>query len=390
MSSIAIIPARGGSKGISGKNLKYLAGKPLIAHTIQSALNSSLIDRVIVSTDCPDIGRISKEYGAEVIWRPAELSGDAVSSESALLHVLQQLEATEDYKPDTTVFLQCTSPLTISSDIDGTVQALVDEKADTAFAAVPFHYFLWSKKAEGGMEGINHDKRVRHLRQELEPQYLETGSVYVMRTDGFKQAKHRFFGKTVMHVIPEEHRWEIDEPVDLVIAEMLLREQQRQFSAAVLPDRIAGVALDFDGVFTDNRVIVFQDGREAVVCSRSDGWGLAELKAMGIPVAVISTEKNAVVAARCKKLDIECVHGVEDKLSVLKQWAIKRGADLRDVVYVGNDVNDFACLQAVGCPVVVADSHPAALKYGKIVLSAKGGESAIRELCDLITTKIKE
>lgn len=390
MNSIAIIPARGGSKGILGKNLKFISGKPLIAHTIQSALQARLVNRVIVSTDCSDIGRVAQEYGAEVVWRPAELSRDTASSESALLHVLEHLEDTENYKPDLTIFLQCTSPLTTPFDIDGTVQALFDEEADSAFAAVPFHYFLWGKSPEGGMEGINHDAQVRPLRQEREPQYLETGSVYVMRTDGFKLARHRFFCKTVMHVIPEEHRWEIDEPIDLVIAEMLLRNQQKQLSASLLPECIAGVALDFDGVFTDNRVIVFQDGREAVFCSRSDGWGLAELRDMGIPIAVISSEKNTVVAARCEKLDIECVHGVDDKLSVLKQWAAKRKVDLRNVVYVGNDVNDLACMQAVGCPVVVADSHPVALKFGKIVLKSKGGDGALRELCDLIIKKMRQ
>lgn len=389
MENLSIIPARGGSKGILGKNLSFIAGKPLIAHTIQSASQARLVNRVIVSTDCTDIGRVAQEYGAEVVWRPAELSGDTESSESALLHVLEYLEETENYKPDLTVFLQCTSPLTTSSDIDGTVQALCDEEADSAFAAVPFHYFLWRKGTEGGMEGVNHDKRVRPLRQEREPEYLETGAVYVMRTDGFKQSRHRFFGKTAIHLIPEERCWEIDEPFDLVIAELLLREQQRQSSLSAFPSKLAGVILDFDGVFTDNRVIVFQDGSEAVLCSRSDGWGLAELKAIGIPIAVISTEKNPVVAARCRKLGIECAHDVGDKLAVLKQWATEQSIDLRDVIYLGNDVNDIDCLQAVGCPVVVADSYPDLMKYAKIMLKARGGEGAIRELCDLIVKKLK-
>ena len=390
MNNIAIIPARGGSKGVPEKNLRVLAGKPLIAHSIQSALQAKVVSRVIVSTDSHEIAQVSKEFGAEIIWRPSELTGDTASSESALLHVLASLEKTENYKPDVTIFLQCTSPLTIPSDIDGTVQALLDEEADSAFAAIPFHYFLWRKSAEDEMEGINHDKRVRLLRQEREPQYLEAGSVYVMKTDGFKKAKHRFFGKTAIHVIPRGRCWEIDEPFDLVVAEFLLKQKHMQFFISALPSRLAGLILDFDGVFTDNRVIVFQDGSEAVLCSRSDGWGLSEIKNMGIPISVISAEKNPVVAARCNKLGIEYAHGVCDKLAVLKRWAQERNVDLEDIVYLGNDMNDLACLKAVGCAVVVADSHPEASRVAKIVLTAKGGEGAIRELCDLITNKLSK
>jgi N-acylneuraminate cytidylyltransferase len=218
----ALIPARAGSKGILRKNLRLLGGKPLVAHTIEQALRSSWIERVFVSTDDPDIGQVAVKHGAGVIWRPAEISGDLASSEAALLHGLEHLHKTEGYQPDLLVFLQCTSPLTTTEDIDGAIGALLDTNADTALAVTPFHYFLWQCNEEGDAIGINHDKRVRLLRQQRAPQYRETGAVYVMRTPGFLQAKHRFFGKTAMHVIPAERCLEIDEPVDFQIAEMLL------------------------------------------------------------------------------------------------------------------------------------------------------------------------
>lgn len=380
----ALIPARGGSKGIPRKNVRLLAGKPLVAHTIEAACRSRYVQRVVVSTDDPEIGVISQQHGAEVVWRPAEISSDTASSEAALLHALGHLCSTEGYEPDLVVFLQCTSPLTLPEDIDGTVQALLDENADSALAVTSFHYFLWRRDESGDAVGINHDKRVRLLRQQREPQYRETGAVYVMRTRGFLQAKHRFFGKTAMYVMPPERCLEIDDPVDFQIAEVLLREQQRQRQMELLPAPVAALVLDFDGVFTDNKVIVDQEGKESVVCDRSDGWGLSRLKALGFPVLVLSTEQNPVVQARCDKLGIPCRHGLPDKLAALTEWLTEHRIDKEQVVYVGNDVNDLACMTAVGCGIAVADAHPDALAAARIVLSKCGGKGAIRELTDLI------
>ena len=225
---VAIIPARGGSRGIPRKNVRILAGKPLIAHTIERALQARLVDRVLVSTDDDEIAAVSEQYGAEIIWRPTDISGDTASSELALLHAIDYLQETEGYRPALVVFLQCTSPLTLPEDIDGTVQSLVEENADSALAVTPFHFFLWRRDKSGDAVGINHDKQVRPLRQERKQQFLETGAVYVMRTQGFKRAKHRFFGKTAMYVMPPERCLEVDEPVDFRIAEALMREYQER------------------------------------------------------------------------------------------------------------------------------------------------------------------
>jgi len=139
METLAIIPARGGSKGIPRKNVLPLAGKPLIAYNIEQARRSQFIRRVVVSTDDAEIAAVARQYGAEVVWRPAEISGDSASSESALLHALEQLRQQENYQPDLLVFLQCTSPHTPAEDIDGTVQALLEQQADSALAVIPFH-----------------------------------------------------------------------------------------------------------------------------------------------------------------------------------------------------------------------------------------------------------
>ncbi len=388
--NLVIIPARGGSRGIPGKNIKTLAGKPLIAHTIEAARNARQVDRVVVSTDSPEIGELSKQYGAEVVWRPAEISGDRASSESALLHVMDHLHRTERYSADLIIFLQCTSPLTASEDIDGTVEALISAQADTALAVAPFHYFLWEVDGAGSATGINHDKNVRLMRQERTPQYIETGAIYVMKADLFRRHKHRFFGKTAVYIMPPERRWEIYEPVDFRVAEVLLREQPHQKQIGVLPPSIAALVMDFDGVFTDNTVSVNQDGTEAVVCSRADGLGLSRLAKIGIPMLVLSTEENPVVAARCKKMDLGCLQGIQNKKLALWQWAEENAINLANTLYVGNDINDLECLRAVGCGVAVADAHPEVKNASRLILQNFGGRGAIRELCDLIVANMEK
>ncbi len=384
MECLAIIPARGGSKGIPRKNIRPLLGKPLIAYNIEQARQARLVNRVVVSTDDPEIGAISRQYGAEVVWRPAEISGDTAPSEAALLHALEHLRQTEGYQPDLLAFLQCTSPLTLAEDIDGAIQTLLDAEADTALAAIPFHYFIWKIDETGAAVGVNHDKRVRPLRQQRQPQYLESGAVYVMRVLGFLQARHRFFGKTVLYEMPPERRLEIDDVVDFQVAETLMRSQAEQRRSARLPQVIAALILDFDGVFTDNKVIVQQDGSEAVVCDRSDGWGIGQLKKTGLPILVLSTEPNPVVRARADKLGLPCLQNVSDKWSVLAAWLAERNIEPQHVVYIGNDANDLECMRHVGCAVTPADAYPEAISAAQIILEHKGGDGAIREICDLI------
>lgn len=385
---LAVIPARGGSKGIPRKNVRMVAGRPLIGWTIRAARAATRVDRVVVSTDDREIADVAAEYGAEVVWRPAEISGDAASSESALLHTLAELERTEGYTPELLAFLQCTSPLTAAQDIDGTIAQLIDANADTSLTVTPFHYFIWKDDGDGGAAAVNHDKAVRPRRQDRDPQYLETGAVYAMRTQGFLKSKHRFFGKTVSYVMPAERVFEIDEPRDLIVVESLLRLREEHERGRLLPHTVKAVVFDFDGVFTDNSVTVDQDGREAVVCRRDDGMGIARLREAGVPVLVLSAEVNPVVGARCRKLGIECVQGCGDKLPALADWAARRGVERAELVYVGNDVNDAECMAWAGCGIAVADAYPQALRAARLVLSRAGGHGAVREVCEMVIDAI--
>ncbi len=382
MSAVAIIPARGGSKGMPRKNVYPFSGKPLICWCIDAARQAKLVDQVVVSTDDAEISEISRAAGATVIMRPDDISTDIASSEDALIHALGSL----DKLPELTVFLQCTSPLTQSEDIDQCIQTLLDAKADSAFTATESHRFLWKNPADA--TGINHDGKERKRRQDLEPEYAENGAVYVMRTEGFLQARHRFFGKTAISEMPSTRSWEIDTPEDIQVAEALASLGN---SATTLPETIEAVVFDFDGVMTDNAVYVSENGKESVRCDRGDGWGINRMHKAGIRMAVMSTEENPVVQARCTKLDLECFQQLGDsKLERFTNWCSEHNLNMSHTVYVGNDENDIECLKAAGAGVVPADAHQAAKQVANMVLSAQGGKGAARELCDMILRKIEE
>ena len=141
---------------------------------------------------------------------------------------------------------------------------------------------------------------------------------------------------------------------------------------------------DFDGVFTDNRVWVNERGEELLAFSRSDGLGLRRLDEVGVKYLIVSTEPNPIVGARAVKLNADCVQGVDDKLAVVFERTEELGVALGDTAYVGNDVNDVDCLQAVGCPVVPADAWPEVRTLAKWVLSRAGGTGCVREFCDAV------
>lgn len=374
--AIAIIPARGGSKGVPGKNLKKVGGITLVARAVAAATAAESIDSVFVSTDDAAIAAAARSAGAGVIDRPQELSSDSASSESALLHALDALPTI----PEVLVFIQATSPFIDPNDLDTAVARVLEDECDVVFAAKRTHAFLW-RLADTGAVGVNHDASFRIRRQDLEPQFQETGAFYVMRSEGFRGAQHRFFGRVGIAVVDDLTAVDIDSADDVELATRI---------APMLTPRavvdVDAVVTDFDGVHTDDRVHVSGDGTEFVTASRADGMGVSLLRRAGIGFLIISSETNHVVSARAEKLMVEALQSVDDKAAALARWAANQGLDLARVAYVGNDVNDLGCMGMVGWPVAVADAHPFVLAAARVILSAKGGHGAIRELADRILT----
>ncbi|WP_306328001.1 acylneuraminate cytidylyltransferase [Streptomyces venezuelae] len=378
---LAVIPARGGSKGVPAKNLAPVAGVPLVARAVHACLGARNVTHVVVSTDDPGIAAAARTAGAEAVPRPAAIAGDTATSEAAVLHAMDAFEATHGRAADVVLLVQCTSPFLTSAEIADTVERITGGAADTAFTAAPSHGFLWRESPDGsadGATGVNHDKAHRPRRQDREPEYLETGAVYAMDAAGFRTHQHRFFGRTALVVTDPARVLEIDDPHDLARARALAPLLDTPATPGFAD--VDAVVLDFDGTQTDDRVHLDAEGREFVSAHRGDGLGIAALRRAGLPVLILSTEQNAVVAARARKLKIPVLHGIDRKDRALKEWCEAEGIDPQRVLYAGNDVNDLPCFHLVGWPVAVSSAHDSVRAAARAVTVTPGGSGAIREI----------
>ncbi|WP_434795354.1 acylneuraminate cytidylyltransferase [Streptomyces albidoflavus] len=383
---LAVIPARGGSKGVPGKNLAEVGGVPLVARAVHACRTARLVSEVLVSTDDPAIAEAARAAGAITVERPAPLSGDTATSEAAVLHALDTDEARHGRLADVVLLVQCTSPFLTADDVDG-VTAAVLEGADTAVTAAPFHGFLWRDLATGATpssgHGVNHDVAHRPRRQDRPEDLLETGAAYAMRGDGFRAVRHRFFGRTALVRTDPARVLEIDDPHDLARARALAPLLDRNEAPGARrpgPGDVDAVVLDFDGTQTDDTVQIDAEGRERVSVHRGDGLGIAALRDAGIPLLILSTEQNPVVTARARKLRIPVLHGVDRKDEALKQWCDEQGVDPARVLYAGNDANDLPCFALAGWPVAVASAHEPVRRAARAVTTAPGGRGAVREI----------
>ncbi|MET9432779.1 HAD hydrolase family protein [Streptomyces sp. NPDC006551] len=460
---LAVIPARGGSKGVPAKNLAPVAGVPLVSRAVRACLRARAVTDVVVSTDDAAIAAEARAAGAEAIHRPASIAGDTATSESAVLHAMDAFEATHGRRADVVLLVQCTSPFLTSQEVSEAADRITSGTADTALTVAPTHGFLWREgpaapttdgpastggavgphtgpasnddvvaaatgpaSASGstvstdtgpatsrddavgaatglasatgsavaaatgpaptggavapapGAHGINHDKAHRPRRQDREPEYLETGAVYAMDAEGFRTHRHRFFGRTALVVTDPSRVLEIDDPHDLARARALAPLLDTPTTPGI--EDVDAIVLDFDGTQTDDRVHIDAEGREFVSVHRGDGLGIAALRRAGVPLLILSTEQNPVVAARARKLKIPVLHGIDRKDLALKQWCEEQGIDPQRVLYAGNDVNDLPCFHLVGWPVAVSSAHDSVRAAARAVTVTPGGSGAIREI----------
>jgi len=382
-SSIAIIPARGQSKRIKNKNLSEINGIPLIAHTIKHAVQSKGISEIYVSTDCEEIARVSDKYGAQVIHRPKEISDDLSSSESALLHALDYRKSNGLKDPEYVVFLQCTSPIRKPNDIDNAIKNIIDSGANSLLSVCDNKRFIWKNENENGAS-INYDYMDRKREQDMEKQYQENGSIYIVQTSHLRETNNRLGGKISFYEMDYWSSFQIDEPEDFELIAWIMSRKTTSLADNYFPKKISLIVMDFDGVMTDDTAIVSQDGIESVRVHRGDGMGIERLKEAGYKMLVLSKEKNKVVQVRCEKLGITHEQGISNKLGYLKNYLENNKINCDDVIYVGNDINDLECMKFVGCPVAVSNSHINILEISKLVLNRSGGNGAIRELSDSI------
>ncbi len=401
---LALIPARGGSKGIPRKNIRSFAGYPLIAWSIAAAKRSSLVTRVIVSTDDEEIAAVAREWGAETPFlRPAELAQDKTTDLPVFEHALKWLEEVEGYRPDIVIQLRPTSPIRPLTMVDDAIRILLDHPdADCVRGVVPAAqnpFKMWRFHGENKplnpllqVEGIAEPYNAP--RQILPPAYWQTGHIDAIRISTITQKKSLTGAVVYPLLIDPKYTVDIDTPADWAKYEALVYSGLEMVSPGnprrPIPENIKLIITDFDGVITDNHVITDQDGRESVLASRGDSMHIKTLREKGIEVMILSSEPNPVVLARAKKMGIEALHnlGMEHKdhamLNVLEQKNLKA----ENVIYLGNDLNDLPCFEIAGWSVAVADAYPEVLRAADHVLTKNGGHGAVRELCELILKHI--
>jgi N-acylneuraminate cytidylyltransferase len=403
---LTIIPARGGSKGIPRKNIRPFAGYPLVAWSIAAARQSEFVTRTIVSTDDAEIAAVARSFGAETPFlRPAEFAQDETTDLPVFEHALQWLAENENYQPGVVVQLRPTSPIRPQGLVDDAIKILLAHlDAGCVRGVVPAGqnpYKMW--RLPGG-EGVPMKNLIEvdgiaepynAPRQVLPPVYWQTGHIDAIRTSTILEKKSMSGGKIYPLIIDPRYTVDLDNLFDWDKCEWLAAFGGLDFVSPgrkrrPMPKKIRLLILDFDGVITDNRVWTDQDGRESVASSRSDSEGLSGLREAGVEAIVISKETNPVVAARCQKLKLPFVQGIQEKGTVLSQLLAERGVDPNQTVYLGNDTNDLACFALVGWAVAVADAHPSVLQAADFILARPGGHGALRELCDLILSKKKD
>lgn len=219
---IAIIPARGGSKGIPGKNLRLVCGKPLLAWSIMQARAAKSISSVWVSSDSSEILAVAEEYGAIAIRRPEGLSGDTASSESAWLHALEEVERS-GVKVGFVVGMQATSPIRAGFDLDAAIGQVKRENLDSLLTVTEVEDFFNWRIGSDGPESVNYDYRSRKIRQLIEKRFLENGSFYIFRPEILRILNNRLGGKIGIHVMERHKMFQIDNPEDIVLCESIMR-----------------------------------------------------------------------------------------------------------------------------------------------------------------------
>lgn len=402
---LAVIPARGGSKGIPRKNIRNFAGYPLIAWSIAAAKQSRSVTRVLVSTDDEEIAAVARQFGAEAPFlRPAELAQDASPDLPLFEHALNWLEENEHYRPDVIVQLRPTSPIRPRACVDDAVKNLLDHRdADCVRGVVPAgqnpHKMWRIPQSDGPMTPLLEVKGVPEPynapRQILPPVYWQTGHIDAIRTSTIWK-KHSLTGDKVYPLlIDPRYTVDIDNLADWAKYEALIYSGTLDMvspggTRRPMPETIKMIVSDFDGVITDGRVWTDENGHETVAASRSDSMRIRQLRELGIEVMILSSEVNPVVQARAGKMGIEAINGVDirEKGQALKKFLAEKKLDAAQVIYIGNDFNDLPCFELAGWAVAVADSYPEVLRVADLVLKTPGGYGALRELCDLVLKEL--
>lgn len=379
--TVALIPLRGGSKSIPLKNIKEMAGHPLCYHVLKAASEAAGIDGIMVSTDSDQIAEVVQGLGlgATVVHRPRELATDEASTESVMLHAARSTSF------DTLVTLQATSPLTAGHDIDEALTMMSREGYDSIVTGVLSKRFYWHLDGRP----LNYDPANRPRRQDFPGSVVENGAFYVTTRDVLETHRCRLGGRVGVYLMGQDTMAEIDEPEDWGAVERLLRLRRGPPLEGI--GRIKMLVSDVDGTMTNGGMFYSGEGEALKAFNTRDAVGLRRLAELGVGVVALTGEDSPAVAARMRKLGLtEYFPGVEDKLTFLKDYCRRAGIPLRHVAYIGDDLNDLACMRAVGVSACPADAAEEVVEAAALKMQSAGGKGAVREFCDILYRVLSE
>ncbi len=381
----AFIPVRAGSKSIPLKNIKSMAGRPLVHWTIKAADECAGVGKIVVSTDSAVIEDAVAAFGSskvEIHQRSAQSATDSASTEHVMLEY-----ASEHDDFDVMILIQATSPLLTASDLNRGIERFESGHYDSVLSVVRQKRFIWKEDGDSAVP-VNYDYRCRPRRQEFDGLLVENGAFYLVSRAALLDSQCRLSGRIGLVEMDEASYYEIDEPSDWAIVENLL--QRTSQGAPVEPPRpdlskIKALFTDCDGVMTDGGMYYSETGDEVKKFHTRDGVGFAMLQREGLVVGIITSENVDLVKRRAAKLKLDELHmGAGDKMKVIGELCEKYGLSLDEIAYIGDDVMDIPVITAVGFGCSVSDGMPDVKEAAAYVTSAAGGEGAVREVAELI------
>ncbi|MFZ4404581.1 MAG: cytidylyltransferase domain-containing protein [Pseudobdellovibrionaceae bacterium] len=381
MKTTAFIPVRGGSKSIPQKNIKLIAGKPLIYWTLLAAENCSEIENCVVATDSEEIAEVARSFHfkkTKIYFRQAENATDTASTESVMLEYLTKHPLPLD---SFFILLQATNPFTTEKDLSLALEKLKQNKKKSVLSVVSNKRFYWGD--DGKPMNYNYENRPR--RQDFQGCWMENGAFYINTVGEILKTKQRLADPVGLYEMPEYTGFEIDEPEDWLIVDALLIRQNQNKGLSSRP-LLKLFLTDIDGVLTDAGMYYSENGDELKKFNTHDGMGLQLVKKLNIKTGIITSENRVLNQRRAEKLKLDFLfQGAKSKLEIAKQLCKDLNIELENVAYIGDDINCFDLLSEVGYKACPANAVNRIKNIPGIHhLQKKGGDGALREWIEFL------
>lgn len=380
MSIIAFIPARCGSKSIPGKNIRSFFGKPLIYWTMRAVEETPEIESLVIATDCDEIENICSGFGfskLRIYRRSAENASDTSTTESVMLEYIREKKIKEDL---VFILVQATNPFTTAKNLSEAISLMNDGETDSVISCASFKRFIWSSEGRS----LNYDYRKRPRRQDFDQNFIENGAFYISRVRDILSSGNRLSGHITIYEMPGYTQLELDEESDWTIGESLMSKYLTGNSENF--DELKVFLSDIDGVLTDGGMYYTEEGDEMKKFHTYDGMGFGLLKEKGIKTGLITGEMRVLNRKRYEKLQLDYFFpGARDKLSIVRELCKELDIDLKNVAYIGDDINDAELLSNVGFPACPSSAQDMIKSIPGIrIMSKEGGNGAVREFINQV------